>query len=63
MKRKLHLHRDTVRNLESGDLAALRGGALLPPTVNPYSCVYICPVPTVKLSCGGTCTPSCFNLC
>jgi len=64
MKRKLQLHRETLRNLAASDLGGAQGGALGRPTITPQSCVYVCPVPTNNVSCGGTCQVSqCPNLC
>ena len=60
MKRKLKLHRDTLRNLQPGEVT---GGQVVEPTQNRLSCVQICPVPSGHVSCGGTCQASCFNLC
>jgi hypothetical protein len=60
MKRKLRLHRDTLRNLQLGEVT---GGQLIGPTLNPQSCVYVCVIPTRVVSCGGTCVHSCFNVC
>lgn len=64
MKRKLHLHRETVRNLAASDLSGAQGGAAGRPTANAQSCVIICPVPTANVSCGGTCQyTQCPNIC
>jgi hypothetical protein len=56
MKRKLQLHRETLRNLAASDLGGAQGaagGGLQ--TATPQSCVYVCPVVTANFSCGGTC--------
>jgi hypothetical protein len=62
MKRKLHLHRETVRNLAASDLSGAQGGAAGRPTANYQSCVLVCA--TAAVSCGGTCQyTQCPNLC
>jgi hypothetical protein len=59
-KQKLKLHRDTIRQLQSGEVT---GGQLGIPTLYYESCVVRCPVYTAAVSCGGTCQASCFTLC
>lgn len=54
MKRKLHLHRETLRNLAGNDLNAAQGGVGGIVTGNPQSCIYVCQVPTVGIPCTET---------
>jgi len=55
MKRKLQLNRETLRNLAGTDLSGAQGqvGGLV--SGNPQSCVYVCQIPTIVVSCNGTC--------
>ena len=57
MKRKLNLHRETLRNVETQEIQEVQGGGF---TDSCGSCYRTC---TCLASCGGTCTPSCFDLC
>jgi len=54
MKRKLKLHRETVRNLASPDLSGVQGAAGGLNSGNPQSCVYVCPIQTQTLPCTET---------
>lgn len=58
MKRKLRLHRETVRNLENHEMQEAQGGALTG-AITCLSCVRTgC---TCNVSCGGTCQATCFT--
>jgi len=52
---KLKLNRETVRLLDSQDLAQVQGQA---PTTFPGCRTYACPTNTCVVSCGGTCDPN-----
>lgn len=63
MKRKLQLHRETLRHLAGHDLTGAQGAAAGQPTLY-NSCVVRCPIPTANVSCGGTCqVTQCPQLC
>jgi len=55
MKRKLQLHRETLRNLAGQDLSGAQGAAAGGGITAYNSCVVRCPVATANVSCGGTC--------
>lgn len=56
-RKKLKLNRETLLGLETHEIQKAQGGGF---TDSCGSCYRTC---TCAVSCGGTCTPSCFDLC
>ncbi len=54
MKRKLQLHRETLRNLAGAELSGAQGAAGGIVTGNPQSCIYVCQIPTETIPCTQT---------